>query len=146
MERIEPLSNATHATGGCLCGDVRYEVNGPLRNVITCHCEQCRRTSGHFVAASAANIDDLKLTEETGLRWYQSSEIARRGFCATCGSSLFWDPTRDESSADPHHISIMAGTLDSPTGLETANHIFVTWKGDYGKPQYAIDSDGKPIG
>jgi hypothetical protein len=39
------------ATGGCLCGAVRYEVRGPLRPVVYCHCTQCRRTSGHFSAS-----------------------------------------------------------------------------------------------
>ncbi|HGG64526.1 MAG TPA: GFA family protein, partial [Rhodobacteraceae bacterium] len=37
-------------TGGCLCGAVTYVVNGPLRDVIACHCTQCRKSSGHHVA------------------------------------------------------------------------------------------------
>ena len=51
---------ATH-TGGCLCGGVRYEVDGPLRDVVACHCSQCRRTSGHFVAATRAPTARLRL-------------------------------------------------------------------------------------
>ena len=150
MSRREELSSITCATGGCLCGEVRYEVNGPMQSIMACHCEQCRRTSGHFVAATAVKGDDVTLTEEKGLRWYHSSDIARRGFCGTCGSSLFWEPTPIEESTDLHHISIMAGTLDSPTGLALTNHIFVEWKGDYydltdGKPQFAIDTDGEQI-
>lgn len=113
------------ATGGCLCGAVRYEVRGNLSKVVNCHCTQCRRTSGHFVAAASVDPDDLILLESRGLRWYQSSEKARRGFCSACGSSLFWDPTFEEP------ISIMAGTLDTPTGLETAAQIYVEDAGDY---------------
>ena len=119
------------ATGGCLCGPVRYEVRGPLRAVVNCHCEQCRRTSGHFVAATAARVEDLVLVESGGLSWYESSPTARRGFCRTCGASVFWEPVSGES------VSIMAGTLDPPTGLETVAHIFVEDAGDY----YEIDDD-----
>jgi hypothetical protein len=116
-----------------LCGAVRYEVRGPLRGVVNCHCTQCRRTSGHFVAATATRQEDLVLTESRGLRWYPSSAKARRGFCAICGSSLFWEPTAGE------RVAIMAGTLDSPTGLETVAQVFVEDAGDY----YAI-SDTLP--
>lgn len=129
MEREDPHS--VTATGGCLCGAVRYEVRGPLRPVVNCHCAQCRRTSGHFVAATAARQKDLTLVESGGLRWYESSPTARRGFCRTCGASLFWEPVSGEN------ISIMAGTLDGPTGLETVAHIFVDDAGDY----YTIEDD-----
>ena len=50
-------------TGGCACGGVRYEVHGKLRDVITCHCVQCRRTSGHFVAATACRRSTFKLVQ-----------------------------------------------------------------------------------
>ena len=116
-------------TGGCLCGAVRYEVNGPLRPVINCHCGQCRRTSGHFVAATACQWSDLTLVNEDGLRWYQSSEQARRGFCTVCGSSLFWDGATGDGATDT--ISIMAGTLDGKTGLETSAEIYIEDAGDY---------------
>jgi len=45
---------APTARGRCLCGAVRYELRGPLRPVVACHCNMCRRTSGHFAAATAA--------------------------------------------------------------------------------------------
>ncbi len=115
----------TAATGRCLCGAVRYRVRGPLRDVTACHCEQCRRTSGHFVAATTARLDDFALVEEGGLAWYRSSAEARRGFCRTCGSSLFWQPTGGD------RICIMAGTLDQPTGLTTSMHIYADQVADY---------------
>ncbi len=114
-----------HATGGCLCGAVRYEVRAPLRPVIDCHCGQCRRTHGHVAAYTAAPRERLVVTEDRGLKWYRSSPAARRGFCGECGSSLFWD-----ADARPY-TAIAAGTLDPPTGLRTAGHIFVADKGDY---------------
>ncbi len=119
------------ATGGCLCGAVRYRVAGPLRDVVACHCTQCRRGSGHHVAATAARRSDLHVEGEP--RWFASSEGARRGFCPTCGSNLFWERQGAE------RISIWAGSLDAPTGLEMRGHIFVADKGDY----YEI-ADGLP--
>ena len=80
------------ATGGCLCGAVRYKVNGRLRDVLECHCTMCRRTHGHIGAYSAVAKRSLELTEDRGLKWYESSRQARRGFCGTCGGTLFWDP------------------------------------------------------
>ena len=112
-------------TGGCLCGGVRYRVAGPLRPIIYCHCGQCRRTSGHFVAATAAAADALEIVADESLAWFASSEHASRGFCRRCGSSLFWRPD------DGSHISIMAGTLDNSDGLEPVEHIYVGAKGEY---------------
>lgn len=109
--------------GGCLCGAVRFVVSGPLRPVIACHCVQCRKTSGHYVAATSAARADLEVTGKVS--WFVSSPKARRGFCGICGSSLFWE----EGDGSP--VSIHAGTLDGPTGLALARHIFVADKGDY---------------
>lgn len=116
--------------GSCLCGSVRYSVAGPLRPVIACHCTQCRKTSGHHVAATAAARGDIRI--DGAVTWYASSEKARRGFCGVCGSNLFWD-------GPGSHLSIFAGTLDTPTGVTLAAHIYCADKGDY----YEI-TDGLP--
>ncbi|MGR3436259.1 MAG: GFA family protein [Shimia sp.] len=108
--------------GSCLCGAVTYWVNGPLRPVIACHCQQYRKISGHYGAATSAPRDAVAVTGE--VTWYASSTTARRGFCGTCGSSLFWD-------GPGGNLSIWAGTLDGPTGLREAGHIFCTDEGDY---------------
>jgi hypothetical protein len=74
-----------------MCGAVQYEIHGPIRDVIACHCEQCRRVSGHFVAATAAHPEHLSITKDEGLAWYEGTEFIRRGFCRRCGSTLFFD-------------------------------------------------------
>ena len=105
-------------TGGCLCGDVRYAVSGPLRDITVCHCVMCRRAATGVGAYSACAPGDIAITGAK-LRWYRSSPIARRGFCSRCGSQLFWEPS------DGDHLSISAGSLDDPSGLRIASHIFV---------------------
>lgn len=112
-------------TGSCLCGGVAYQVTGPLREIIGCHCEQCRKTTGHFVAATRAPAEALTLTCDDTLTWYRSSENAERGFCNRCGGQLFW--RRVNSGA----VSIMAGTLDDTSDLPFHRHIFVKYKADY---------------
>ena len=131
-------------TGACLCGAVRYRVTGPLRAVVACHCTQCRRTTGHFMAATAARHRDFELISGADLKWYVSSPEARRGFCGRCGSTLFWE------GAGRDYLSIAAGTLDGATGLTTVRHIFVADKGDYyelgdGVAQSADGSFAVPI-
>ncbi|QHQ35733.1 GFA family protein [Algicella marina] len=108
--------------GSCLCGAVTYVAEGPLRPVVACHCVQCRKTSGHYVAATAAARESVAIFGPVA--WYKSSETARRGFCPACGSSLFWD-------GPGSHLSIHAGTLDGETGLQMIGHIFAATKGDY---------------
>lgn len=108
--------------GGCLCGEIRYASAGPWRPVIACHCSQCRKSSGHHVAATSVPRESLELSGVP--RWHRSSPEARRGFCPTCGSQLFWD-------GPGANISIMAGTIDGPTGLRLKGHIFCADKGDY---------------
>lgn len=114
-------------TGQCLCGGVRYEVRGAMRQVIGCHCSQCRQTSGNFVAATACARTDLHFVSDATLAWYRSSELAERGFCRRCGGNLFWRSLAPDSTT----ISLMAGTLDPPTGLRTTEHIFVAGKSDF---------------
>ena len=109
--------------GGCLCGAVRYRVEGPLRGVIVCHCGVCRRTHAGPAHFTACPRERLEITTEDDLRWHEH-DGARRGFCAVCGSRLFWDRGRAT-------ISIAAGSVDEPTGLSTSHHIYTASAGDW---------------
>lgn len=129
-------------TGGCLCGAVRYEVVGQLRDVINCHCSMCQHLHGSFGAHSKADQSDIHIIEERGLKWFASSNRAERGFCNTCGSSLFWRSFTQSS------IGILAGTLDQPTCLKVIGHIFVGEKADFVEitddaMQYVGSSEGE---
>ena len=119
----------TVATGGCLCGGVRFEIHGPLMDVIDCHCSKCRRFHGNIGAYTATDRENLVLVQSDTLKWFRSTTDetpnVHRGFCGNCGSSLFWDPRGKP------RISIAAGALDPPTGLRTTGHVWVSQKGDY---------------
>lgn len=112
-------------SGSCLCGGVRYQIEGVAREVVNCFCEQCRKTSGHYVAATRIDKDSLIVKSDDTLRWYESSPGVQRGFCEECGGNLFWDNQNNQQ------ISIMAGTLDAPTGLKTTLNIHEQDASDY---------------
>jgi hypothetical protein len=126
-EKLRATSLREHAMhhGSCLCGAVSFDVEGDLPAPDACHCTKCRKQSGHFfvsadVPRSAVAVEGMHL-----VRWYQSSEKARRGFCSVCGSSLFWDPLGRD------WIGIAMGAFDGRTGTKVHVHIFVADKGDY---------------
>lgn len=140
----DQTSNLPDITGGCLCGGVRYRIHGLRRNIIECHCENCRRTHGHVAAYTAVNKADLTLLSQHSLNWYHdSSPDTYRGFCGTCGASLFWDSRKANS-----RISIAAGSLDPGHGLKTIGHVYVAEAGEYYEinddlPQYRFSNRGK---
>lgn len=122
--------------GSCLCGAVRLEVAGELEHPPeACHCSQCRKQSGHFLAAVNVRRTALTIHGEDKVTWYQSSDQVKRGFCAVCGSSLFWYPLIEGYA----FTSVAMGLFDSSTGGRLAKHTFVGDKGDY----YDLD-DGVP--
>ena len=117
--------------GSCECQGVVFELIGELRDVVFCHCSQCRKISGHYCAATQVSKGNLNLIKATSLSWYDSSDKARRGFCSVCGSSMFYERKGIDK------ISVSAGSLEIPTSLDRMRHIYVTSKGDY----YDISDD-----
>ena len=111
--------------GSCLCGAVRFTVQGDLPAPSACHCTKCRKHTGHYEAGTDVPRSALTVVGEERLTWYHSSEKVRRGFCSVCGSSLFFDPVHLD------WIGIMMGAFDTPTRTKLAMHIFVADKGDY---------------
>jgi hypothetical protein len=111
--------------GGCLCGGVRVALGPPLRNVVICHCSLCRRSGTLAGASTSVPRDALRITSETTLVWYTDVNGRRRGFCSTCGATLFW------AADDRDTISVSAGALDGPTGLVTEAHVYVSDAADW---------------
>lgn len=112
-------------SGSCLCGGVNYKIAGPARSVVNCFCSQCRKTSGHYVAATRINKDHLMLIKIETLTWYECLPSVFRGFCNQCGGNLFWDDGKGNK------ISVMAGTLNTPTNLKTGKNIYTEDASDY---------------
>ncbi len=127
--------------GSCLCGAVRFTVSGELPAPTACHCTICRKHTGHFEVGTDVPRDRVAISGEASLTWYQSSDWARRGFCSTCGSPMFFDPLERD------WIGINMGAFDTPTKTKLSAHIFVADKGDYyevndGCPQHPQAPDG----
>lgn len=112
--------------GACRCGGVRYGVTGDLRGVVYCHCEDCRRITGHHMAATSAAITDVNFESDDTLTWYSAQLGVSYGFCNRCGATLFW-----KADDKPDRLSICAGTLDQPTGLRTEGVLFGDETADY---------------
>ena len=128
------MSNDTgDVTGGCLCGAVRYSAANVDTDLIECHCSQCRKQSGHGYATAATSKPDVTIRGEENITWFRASDDAERGFCAACGSHLFWRSLTDDK------MVVLAGSIDDASGMSLANHIFVESKGAY----YEI-TDGLP--
>ena len=110
-------------SGSCLCGAVHLVVHGELGQPDACHCRSCRKQTGHYLVSVDVPRERVEL--EGDLTWYASSEKVRRGFCATCGSTVAWDPVAHD------WIALAMGLFDTQTHTRVASHIFVSEKGDY---------------
>jgi hypothetical protein len=114
--------------GACLCEAVRFEVDPPTKWCAHCHCTMCRRAHGSGVVTwFGAHSTSFRLTAgEEQLQWYRSSPSARRGFCARCGSTLFFEGERW-----PGEIHIVRANVPGEIDREPQAHVFydlrVTW-------------------
>lgn len=115
-------------TGGCLCGSVRFEIKGPIRNIVYCHCSQCRKAQGSAFATNgivkAGDFDIL--TGADLLTGYESSPGQTKYFCKICGS-----PILSKSEARPGQVRVRLGTIDSEIAERPIAHIFSTSKASW---------------
>ncbi len=130
---LPPLS------GGCLCGQVRYEAQPTHRDGYYCHCRMCQLAFGNTRAA----YFNLRKDE---VRWlappsyYASSKIARRGFCSRCGTPLSFE------FLDSQRMDLSVGSLDDPSQLRPTEHFSIEtridgWHADDGLPGQRLDSN-----
>lgn len=120
--------------GGCLCGGVRYEIDGPVGQALYCHCAMCRKAHGTaFRARLSVPKSSFRFVQgEELLTSFRSSSDTVRRFCRVCGSSIVnaWDP-------EPHAWGLAMGSLDDDPGVRPACHEFVAFKA----PWYEIADD-----
>lgn len=111
------------ASARCLCGKVTFEANEDIKDVSACHCEMCRRwTGGPMLAAHLK--DTPTITGEDNITWFKSSDWAERGFCSSCGTSLFYRLTVGPA---PLYMAAV-GAFDDQSGLNMDSQIFIEEK------------------
>ena len=120
------MSEHGSKTGGCLCGAVRFELHEAPTEFGACHCSMCRKIGGGVEMGMMIPPEGITWTADADLKTYQSSEWAERGFCGTCGSSLFWRLT----APGPQHglLSLSAGSLDSMEGMKFTSEVYIDHK------------------
>lgn len=115
----------TLLTAGCLCGAVRLEITDPDLSAHACHCENCRRQNGACsmtITVPAAQLRVLRGAE--AIKTYASSDWAARSFCSTCGASLWFQLTVDET---PDYF-LSVGLLDDPSDVTMTQEIYIDRK------------------
>ena len=110
-------------TGSCNCKGVTWTARGEIGQPAMCHCNQCRKQSGHAWASGYCQDGDLTIKGD--VTWFALSDTAKRGFCPTCGAFLFW-----KEHSEPW-TSFSMGSVDGASGLKLRAHIFTADKGDY---------------
>jgi hypothetical protein len=109
-------------TGGCHCGDVRYECDGPIRPAGFCHCASCRRASGApMMAWMVVASDGFAFTRGWPAAYHSSGQVTRT-FCGRCGTGLTYAHAEDEGEID-----VTIASLDTPGAVAPTAH---TWMED----------------
>ena len=103
-------------TGGCLCGAIRYESEQAPYDAGYCHCTMCQKGLGSLFGAAALFKNDHFRFISGKLKWYETEDMVKRGFCGECGSPITYQ--RPESD----HLVIWIGTLDNPEACEPKWH------------------------
>lgn len=115
-------------TGGCLCGSVRFEISGPIRNIVHCHCSQCRKAQGSaFATNGIVKAADFRLLcGQDTLTGYESSPGQTKYFCRVCGS-----PIMSRTAARPGQVRVRLGTIESDIEARPMAHIFASSKAEW---------------
>ncbi len=124
-------------TGGCLCGNVRYEVTGEPMFAGKCYCDDCHKESGtgHITIIAVAG-DTVKVTGETKSYTQSggSGSPVTRAFCPKCGTTLYSEPSVMSGSK-----LIRIGTLDDASGIMPGMAIFGAKVSDWDQPPAGLE-------
>ena len=128
--RPTPLIERT--TGSCLCEAITFSVIGEVGPLLHCHCVNCRRASGNFVAALGCDTAELEILDPGALLTWYDLGYCKYGFCKACGSRMFWRGAEHED-----RTSIQAGVIDDMTGQELAG----VWFAPEAQPHHLVSPD-----
>ncbi len=128
--------------GGCACGKVRYAARIDDDEAYLCHCRMCQRATGS-VSIAFKNLKKSDVNWESGPDWYESSPIARRPYCAACGTSLGFE------FPDSGNMDLTVASFDDPSWFRPVHHFGVesmhrAWINTEGLPEYRVDQY-KPV-
>lgn len=131
--------------GGCLCGAIRFAITGAIRNIVYCHCSQCRKAQGSAFATNGI-VETKHFTITSGsdqLTAYESSPGQTRLSCQICSS-----PVISKNQSKPEQLRIRLGTIDSEISEKPQAHIFVSSKASWDQitddlPQYDSYEPGR---
>ncbi len=127
-----------------MCGKVRYTAEIEDDDAYLCHCRMCQRSSGN-ISLAMKNVKRAKVRWEREPDYYQSSPFARRGFCASCGTSLTFEFTDGASE----NMDLIVGTFDDPSPYKPKHHFGAesmhrAWLNTEGLPEMRTE-DYKPL-
>ena len=117
--------------GRCLCGAVRFTAMVGDTRFGGCHCTMCQRWGGGPLLAVTVRAEDLRWQGWEHVATFQSSDWAERGWCARCGSNLFYHVTAregDTSGGAEGDYEMAVGLFDDTSGFELVREIFVDRK------------------
>ncbi len=115
-------------SGSCLCGDIQFEIKGPITHIVHCHCSECRKAQGSaFATNGIIKLSDFKiLSGEEKLTAYESTPGQIKYFCQICGS-----PIISKTESKPNQVRIRLGTITSDITERPMAHIFTTSKANW---------------
>ena len=124
--------------GSCLCGTIKFTLSADIKDIVYCHCSQCRKAQGSAFATNAnVGQDSFNfISGEDNLSAYDYSEEQTKFFCKTCGS-----PIMSKNTNNPDTVRIRLGTIESDITERPSAHIFVSSKANWEEiagsiPQY----------
>lgn len=119
-------------TGSCLCQKIKFKFTKPILFHVHCHCKYCRKAQGAaFATWIGINQESFELSSGNDLlAWYKSSKESERGFCANCGSTMFY-----KSIISPGELHIIRSYIDDEIEILPKAHIFYDHKVDWFSPE-----------
>ena len=123
--------------GGCACGRVRFKAGVSNDDAYLCHCRMCQRATGS-VSIAFKNLPQANVEWLSGPDWYDSSPIAKRPYCAKCGTSLGFQ------YKEGPNLDLTVAAFDDPTRFRPTSHFGAesmhrAWINTEGLPEQSAD-------
>lgn len=133
----EARAQHDHATGGCLCGAVRFVARNVPKTYGVCHCQMCRRWTGSALVEVSVKTEDITWTGTEHIATRAGSAWAERAWCRECGTGLYFRQTKEGEWFGSTDLPL--GLFDDPNGFELSYEIFV----DHAPDGFALADRGQ---